>query len=52
MLIPGEHFSLHADGRTGDATGVSVSYLKLYEEVRRGMPSCSMTGQSSWRPTG
>jgi len=37
-LVPGESFSLHADGRTGDATGVSISYLKLYEEVRRGTP--------------
>ena len=31
-------FSLHADGRTGNAMGVSISYLKLYEEVRRGTP--------------
>lgn len=37
-LLPGEHFSLYADGRTGDATGVAVSYLKLYEEVRPGTP--------------
>jgi len=38
VLVPGERFSLHADGRTGNAAGVSISYLKLYEEVRRGTP--------------
>ncbi|HFD80042.1 MAG TPA: pyruvate kinase, partial [Gammaproteobacteria bacterium] len=37
-LVPGEPFSLHADGRTGDATGVSISYLRLHEEVRAGTP--------------
>lgn len=38
QLIPGENFSLHVDGRTGNSTGVSISYLKLHEEVRRGTP--------------
>jgi len=38
ILVPGESFSLRADGRSGDQTGVSISYLKLYEEVRRGTP--------------
>ena len=37
-LLPGLDFSLYADGRTGDATGVSISYLKLYEEVQQGTP--------------
>ena len=37
-LIPGVSFSLHTDGRIGDAAGVSISYLKLYEEVQRGTP--------------
>jgi pyruvate kinase len=36
ILVPGESFSLRADGRAGDETGVSISYLRLYEEVRRG----------------
>jgi len=38
MLVPGESFSLRADGRIGNQTGVSISYLKLFEEVRRGTP--------------
>jgi len=37
-LISGENFSLHADDRIGNAAGVSISYLKLYEEVRRATP--------------
>jgi pyruvate kinase len=37
-LAPGEPFCLYSDGRTGNATGVSVSYAKLYEEVQRGTP--------------
>jgi len=37
-LIPGVSFSLYTDGRIGDASGVSISYTKLYEEVRRGTP--------------
>jgi len=37
-LVPGECFSLHADGRTGTAMGVSISYPRLYEEVQRGTP--------------
>jgi len=37
-LAPGAAFCLYSDGRTGNAAGVSVSYAKLYEEVRRGTP--------------
>ncbi|MGD8642763.1 MAG: pyruvate kinase [Chromatiales bacterium] len=37
-LLPGSSFDLHTDGRVGDTTGVSVSYLKLPEEVRAGTP--------------
>ena len=37
-LIPGENFSLHTDNRLGDVTGVSITYQKLFEEVRRGTP--------------
>ena len=37
-LVPGECFSLHTENRPGDITGVSISYQKLYEEVRRGTP--------------
>jgi pyruvate kinase len=37
-LVPGEHFSLHTENRPGDVTGVSITYQKLYEEVRRGIP--------------
>ena len=37
-LVPGERFSLHAEERSGNASGVSITYQKLYEEVRRGTP--------------
>ena len=37
-LLPGERFSLHTDERSGNASGVSITYQKLYEEVRRGTP--------------
>ncbi len=37
-LVPGDAFSLHAEEREGDASGVSITYQKLYEEVRRGIP--------------
>lgn len=37
-LVPGEMFSLHTDDKPGNATGVSITYQKLYEEVRRGTP--------------
>ena len=37
-LKPGGNFSLYTDVRPGDANGVSISYLKLHEEVRRGTP--------------
>lgn len=37
-LAPGDSFSLYTDDRLGDATGVSITYTKLHEEVRRGIP--------------
>jgi pyruvate kinase len=37
-LIPGQSFCLHTHDRPGDATGVSITYHKLFEEVRRGIP--------------
>jgi len=37
-LIPGENFRLDTDNRLGDVTGVSITYQKLHEEVRRGTP--------------
>ncbi len=37
-LVPGDSFSLHTDDRLGNATGVSITYQKLFEEVRRGTP--------------
>ena len=37
-LVPGELFHLHTEDRTGDASGVSITYQKLFEEVRRGIP--------------
>jgi pyruvate kinase len=37
-LVPGKTFSLHTDDRPGDASGVSITYQKLFEEVRRGTP--------------
>ena len=37
-LIPGESFSLHTDDKPGNAEAVSITYLKLHEEVRQGTP--------------
>ena len=37
-LVPGELFSLHTKNIPGDASGVSITYQKLFEEVRRGIP--------------
>ena len=37
-LLPGETFKLHTNERKGDINGVSVTYHKLYEEVRLGTP--------------
>ena len=37
-LVPGDSFSLYTEDRTGSAAGVSITYRKLYEEVRRGTP--------------
>lgn len=37
-LLPGEYFSLHAEDRPGNASGVSITYQKLYEEVQQGTP--------------
>ena len=37
-LLPGENFSLYTDNRLGDAGGVSITYQKLFEEVRQGTP--------------
>ena len=37
-LVPGELFSLHTKDVAGDVNGVSITYQKLFEEVRRGIP--------------
>ncbi len=37
-LVPGKTFSLHTESILGDVSGVSITYQKLYEEVRRGVP--------------
>ncbi|MCW9015171.1 MAG: pyruvate kinase [Gammaproteobacteria bacterium] len=37
-LVPGENFNLHTENKLGNATGVSISYLKLFEEVQQGTP--------------
>ena len=37
-LEPGSRFTLYTGERVGDATGVSVSYRRLDEEVRAGVP--------------
>jgi pyruvate kinase len=37
-LIPGESFELRIDNKPGNATGVSITYLKLYQEVSKGTP--------------
>ncbi|MBT8129947.1 MAG: pyruvate kinase [Gammaproteobacteria bacterium] len=37
-LVPGETFSLYNEDRVGDISGVSITYRKLFEEVRQGTP--------------
>ncbi|MBT8122744.1 MAG: pyruvate kinase [Gammaproteobacteria bacterium] len=37
-LQPDGHFTLYTDDRTGDATGVAITYRKLPEEVSAGTP--------------
>ena len=37
-LVTGAAFTLYNEDRLGDASGVSISYKKLYEEVRAGTP--------------
>ncbi|MCW8942853.1 MAG: pyruvate kinase, partial [Gammaproteobacteria bacterium] len=37
-LVPGELFSLHTEDVPGDINGVSITYQKLFEEVRKGIP--------------
>lgn len=37
-LVPGTSFTLYTDGRPGDASGVSVSYGQLAQEVQPGEP--------------
>jgi len=37
-LLPGENFSLYTGNRPGNAEAVSITYLKLHEEVRQGTP--------------
>jgi pyruvate kinase len=37
-LVPGETFSLNNEDRVGDISGVSITYRKLFEEVRQGTP--------------
>jgi len=37
-LVPGELFSLHTEDKPGDVNGVSITYQKLFEEVRKGIP--------------
>ncbi|MBT8118312.1 MAG: pyruvate kinase [Gammaproteobacteria bacterium] len=37
-LVPGELFSLYTEDRPGDINGVSITYQKLFEEVRKGIP--------------
>ena len=37
-LGPGAAFCLHTEVRPGDDTGVSITYRKLFEEVRQGTP--------------
>ncbi len=37
-LKPGAGFSLYTKDQRGDANGVSITYRKLYEEVRQGTP--------------
>jgi len=35
-LVPGASFSLYTEDRPGDASGVSITYQKLFEEVQQG----------------
>ena len=37
-LEPGASFSLYTEDRKGDDSGVSITYRKLFEEVRQGTP--------------
>jgi len=37
-LVAGESFELNTDSGMGNAAAVSISYLKLHEEVRPGIP--------------
>ena len=37
-LVPGERFCLHTKDKLGDVDGVSITYLKLFEEVKKGTP--------------
>ena len=37
-LVPGKKFSLYTGGKPGNISGVSITYQKLFEEVRRGIP--------------
>ncbi|MEZ5540996.1 MAG: pyruvate kinase [Pseudomonadota bacterium] len=37
-LLPGASFTLYNDGRKGNASGVAITYKKLFEEVRAGTP--------------
>lgn len=37
-LLPGERFCLHTEDKLGDVDGVSITYLKLFEEVKKGTP--------------
>jgi pyruvate kinase len=37
-LMPGGKFSLYTGGKPGNVNGVSITYQKLFEEVRRGVP--------------
>jgi pyruvate kinase len=37
-LLVGEKFSLYTGGKPGNVNGASITYQKLFEEVRRGVP--------------
>ena len=37
-LVPGDSFGLHTNDELGDVSGVSITYQKLFEEVRQGTP--------------
>jgi len=38
QLSPGDNFSLHIDSEPGNASGAPITYQKLHEEVRAGIP--------------